>query len=158
MNRTWACIGLQVVLLMPTAAFPQNVIANTDSVPQSVWAHAARNYWHVRLALPAGDTLEGRVRFLRREASVGGDPVPAAYLSLDRRLSRGRGMYLGAGVGFIVGAVMTGSVAGSSENVSESEVNLAALGGGAAGAMLGLLIGHLAMPARHEWVRIWPDE
>jgi hypothetical protein len=127
----------------------------TDSVAASVWQHAARNYWHVRVIVAEGDTLAGRVQYFRRQATIGSVVVPDAYLQLDRRLSRGRGMYVGAGVGALIGGVLIGGFAASMSEGGDS-VNMAALGGAGAGAMLGMVAGHLASPARHEWIRIWP--
>jgi hypothetical protein len=127
----------------------------TSSVAASVWQHAARNYWHVRLIVAEGDTLAGRVQYFRRQATIANVSVPDDYLQLDRRQSRGRGMYVGAGIGALIGGVLIGGFAASMSEGGDG-VNMAALGGAGAGAMLGMVAGHLASPARHEWIRIWP--
>lgn len=142
---------------MVVAAEPlQAQTPQPDSVTASVWQHAARNYWHVRVIVADGDTLTGRVRYVSRQAIVANVAVPDAYLQLDRRLSRGRGMYIGAGIGAVVGGALVGGFAASMSE-GRGDANMAALGGAGAGAMLGLLVGHLAAPARHEWIRIWPQ-
>lgn len=128
----------------------------SDSIDASVWQRAARNYWHVRLIVAHGDTMEGRVYYYRQQASIANSKVPESYLRLERRLSRGRGMYVGAGVGALAGALVIGGLAASLGEPGDRTPYLAMLGGAGAGATVGMVVGHLAVPAQHEWTQIWP--
>jgi hypothetical protein len=149
------CLIAAVTLTAGTSTTVQAQDSVAEGVGPSVWQHAAKNYWHVRLIVAEGDTLAGRVQYLRRGATIGGAPVPDAYLHLDRRLSHGRGMYVGAGIGALIGAVIIGGYAAALSEAGDN-THMAALAGAAGGATLGMVVGHLAAPAQHRWIRIWP--